>query len=757
MNQIKQWLINIIIVTLPIMSIINFFGRFEFNVALSDLFILLLGIIYLIDIRAFKLKDQFPYWWYFFSLIIVVTISDIYAMYFSTIKSGSIILIISESLKIIITALYFFVGYTSISNKKLLKTSINCWIVGLWIFILVGLYTTVSTWMGVEVIKWHNTIGSDNRFLGTLTDANAAALYLSISFFLVLFSYHSLINKMIEKILYVITMVFTVICMFFTFSRGGLIGFSIGFAFYLLFNIKRLYKKLLYIIPLLIVFSLLLINIDTNCFNNYFYNTFVGRSKDVLERTGMFETRKLLSLSALHMGLDHPILGVGRGHFPFNSKPYLIFEGVDWNSQGEFYKDLIPHNTVLGIFAEIGIVGLIIFLSIFILMFYKINKAKRISTNIKLLLYCLWVSIFVQSLAINLENTRGLWILVGILFAVLDYELDIKDNLHHTFLSRWSKRNVGIFVISSILYAVISYTLFIDTAVKLKGEGVDFSNRVNVLFYRPNEKGKHTLRYYLDTKNVTQEGTLMRLNIYSKDLERKLLNSVQYNEVKGYGNLEFIVNKNTDEIQVELVGQDSTIVKDIKVITPSNKVIPILNDYLWLSDSMFYKYQEKNRLVDEETLKNKKEKRKFFKQGILSPDEQIVLGDKILYKGATITKLGENTVRFDFTFECLDKMERDYIFWMHIHVDDINTIPKEGLKNGYINADHDLEIPTTSWEPGKTYVHTYVRELLPGEYNANFGFWLWEQTASKGKIHRLVTEDGKDGINLGWFSIDIGN
>ena len=69
------------------------------------------------------------------------------------------------------------------------------------------------------------------------------------------------------------------------------------------------------IIPLLIVLGLLVINIDTNYFNSYFYSTFVGRSQDVLEGTGMFETRKALSLSALYMGLEHPILGVGRGNF----------------------------------------------------------------------------------------------------------------------------------------------------------------------------------------------------------------------------------------------------------------------------------------------------------------------------------------------------------------------------------------------------------------------------------------------------------
>ena len=755
-DKFKQYLVYTIILTFPVMSIVDYFGMFKFNTALSDIFVILLSILYFIDIRRFDLKKNFPYWWWFLHLLCIAILSNIFALYNPVIESNSVIGIVNEGIKIIIIASYYFVGYNSQKNNESLKKTIIFWIAGLWIFIVVGLYSTISTWMGIEIIKWHNTLGNDSRLLGTLTDANAAALYLSISFFIVLFYNRTLMSTKIEKIYSFITMVMTVLCIVFTFSRGGLIGFSIGFIFYLFCNIKRLYKKVLLIIPLLIVLGLLVINIDTNYFNSYFYSTFVGRSQDVLEGTGMFETRKALSLSALYMGLEHPILGVGRGNFSLNSKPYLISQGIDWNTQGDFYKDLIPHNTLAGIFAEMGIVGLLVFISLFCIMFYKLYKAKSISKSIKILLYSLWISIFVQSLAINLENTRALWIIVGMLFSILNYKIDLEDDLLFNTKTRWSKTKIFLAIASTIVCLGISYSLFVDTAVKLKGDAIDISNKTVKLLYEPTEQGTHILRYYVNTKNINNNES-MKLKIYNNDLKDGLLNSVEYDEAIGYGNMEFDVNENMNEISVELIGQNSTKIKDIKVITPTNKIIPILNDYSWLSDSLFYKYQREYKLVDEETQKKVKDKRRIFKNGTQPTEEQVILGDKVVYKGTKITKLENNKVKFDFTFECLEKMEWDYVFWMHIHVDDINTIPKELLKHGYINADHDLEIPTTSWEPGETYVHTYIRELLPGEYNVNFGFWLWEQLASDGKTHRLCTNDGKNGINLGWFSVDVEN
>jgi len=484
------------------MSIIDYFGIFKFNTALSDVFVILLGIIYLIDIKNLSFKKNFPhYWWYFLSLLFVVVLSNVFAMNDSSINNGSMIVIINESLKIIIIGIYFFVGYNSINNEEIMKKVIKFWIIGLWIFMLIGLYSTIGTWMGKEIIQWHNVLGSNNRFLGTLTDANAAALYLSISFFIVLFYFHTSINKKYENIFCVITMLFTVVCLIFTFSRGGLIGFSTGIILYFIFNIKRLYKKF-YIIPILITLSLIIINIDTNYFNNYFYNTFINRSQDVLEGTGMFEVRKNLSFSSLHMGLEHPILGVGRGNFPLNSKSYLISQGVDWKEEGNFYKNLIPHNTLVGIFAEMGIVGFLIFISLFIFMFYKFYKSKNLPKSIKLLIYSLWISIFVQSLAINLENTRGLWLLVGILFSILDNKVDIKDNLLTSYFIKWNKKDTYITFGSTVICLIFSYILFVDISVKLKKDFIDISDKVINLSYKPKEEGKYILRYYVDTKNI---------------------------------------------------------------------------------------------------------------------------------------------------------------------------------------------------------------------------------------------------------------
>ena len=69
MLKIKQYLIYIIVTTFPIMSIINFGGKFKFNTALSDAFIILFFASLILDVKNIKFKEFFKYWWYFIALI----------------------------------------------------------------------------------------------------------------------------------------------------------------------------------------------------------------------------------------------------------------------------------------------------------------------------------------------------------------------------------------------------------------------------------------------------------------------------------------------------------------------------------------------------------------------------------------------------------------------------------------------------------------------------------------------------------------
>lgn len=741
MNKLKYYLTYIILVTFPIMSIINITDNLKFNVALSDIFILILGIVWLLDIRNFKLKINYPYFWYFSSFILIFLISNIYNLN-SGINSGGIGGIISESIKLVISDVYLFIGYNSYENKKGLKNIFISWLVGLWIFIMYGLYLQTSAFLGYIPWTFNNFFGNGSRFVGTITDPNAAALYLSVSFFIIIwFKNYIICNKKL-KIFLNITNILVFICVMLTLSRGGMIGFFCALFIYILFNIK-LFIKNIYLIPMLICLGLSIFYIDTVKFKNQFVNSFILRSQDATQENGMLNVRINLSLSAIDMGIDHPIVGVGRGNFSLNSETYLLGRGADFEHQESFYKGMVAHNTLAGIFAELGMAGLLVFISIFCIMTYKLFKSINFSLKFKLLIICMWIGIGIQSLSISLENARVLWLTLGICLFTIDRNLEFKFNNENVF----KDISIAYKWISIVFSITISLILYKSVSSKYMYNSVDISNSELKLDYLANQKGQYIFRYYIDVKESQEENKKLYVFVKNKDNDN-IIKNLEYKKVKGYGNIYFDIDVDTN-LEFYFIGQDNTKVNDIKVIKPDNKIDILLNNYPLLSDKAFNKLKSENKLIDLENLTPKN--KEYISSGILNEKNMVDLGEKVKYKGVNISQIGEG-VQFEFTFECLDKMQYDYIMWMHMETDDINLIPDNQKQSGFINCDHSMEIPMSQWEVGKEYKHIYTAKIPKGNYSCSFGFWL--NAEGERPIVRLYDKNNKSGINLGWFAVE---
>jgi len=83
------------------------------------------------------------------------------------------------------------------------------------------------------------------------------------------------------------------------------------------------------------------------------------------QRQETVDYRKVNDLTTLTMGMANPIFGIGFGNFRNVWPKY--FRSIDGNG----VRDLTDgnHNTFLGIFAEVGLIGLVPFLMIFYHMF----------------------------------------------------------------------------------------------------------------------------------------------------------------------------------------------------------------------------------------------------------------------------------------------------------------------------------------------------------------------------------------------------
>lgn len=140
-------------------------------------------------------------------------------------------------------------------------------------------------------------------------------------------------------------------------------------------------------------------------------------------------------VAAIHMGLDHPILGTGLGQFPFYMEKYLpAWSMISPEIRGYLHGEGLPrvHGMYTRIFSEVGFLGLISWVGFFLYLFrdsYRIVLSS-LSTNpdwlgIALLINLLAIGFFGFSIATF--RKLEMWVIFGLSWAyVLNYSYILK-------------------------------------------------------------------------------------------------------------------------------------------------------------------------------------------------------------------------------------------------------------------------------------------------------------------------------------------
>lgn len=745
LSTLKKYLTYIIIATFPIMSLVDITPKLFMNLSLADVFVLLLGLVWIADIRRFKLKKHFPYAWYFLLYILLLLISNIYNMH-SLANSAGVSGILSEILKIVTNSIFLFVAYNAISEDGAeTKKIFSAWMIGLYLFILYGLYAQISQLSGVAPWVFNRTLGGYSRFLGTITDSNAAALYLSVSFFVVLVGKRYGVTAKGGWWMNA-TATLILVCIGLTMSRGGIAGFLCGLAVWIVFNIKT-YLRYLCILPSVLCLLLLVLAVDTRFLSNNILSMFFVRTQDISSETGMLQTRFNLTLASVRMGLDHPVIGVGRGNFPLNSELYLREQDIHYNNKWRTYQNVVPHNTMAGVFAEMGLLGLVAFLSLFLLLFFKILKSEDFDLYFKSIILALWVSVFVQSLAISLENARVFWITTGLLLCFVDKKI--------SFRKEQEEKNVVIGVRASICVTAASLILcgllYTYVGVRYMDGNIDISETSLSIPYQATQAGRYIVRYYVNSPPDAEgvpEPTPMEVSVQKADTG-EVLNSVRYDAtVKGYANLFFDAVAG-ESFSVKFDGRNQSHINDVKIIAENNDKLVLAGNYPLLPKKIYTYCQRKGYLVSQTVDSNSQYN--FFKTGRLDKSESILFDDKIRFKGVDITKTEDGNTQFDFAFDCLDTMEYDYSLCIRLIPDDINVLSDRQRSAGRIAYELHWEIPTSEWQPGMEYKRTHIANLKEANYSCWIAFWVLP--ASENPDKRLSTSSGGTSVTLGWFMV----
>lgn len=217
-------------------------------------------------------------------------------------------------------------------------------ITGLLMF-LYGIYVFVSS-----------PIEAGLRLTSAITDPNSFAIQLIP---LVAFSYTLIKTEMrwFLKILSFVLLGLIVVSIILTFSRGGWLAL-LATLFLIGLN-ERTNKKLLFFLAISFLAAIIIIPKD-------FFLLRFGSVQSITMDASVAQRLRLLK-GSFQMFLDHFFTGVGIGNFLAYSKLYA-----------KLNFPLVAHNTYLHVAAELGIVGLILFISLLWVTFQNLRRAAAL-------------------------------------------------------------------------------------------------------------------------------------------------------------------------------------------------------------------------------------------------------------------------------------------------------------------------------------------------------------------------------------------
>lgn len=254
--------------------------------------------------------------------------------------------------------LIYFCVYVYIDTPKKLKIAI-------WSIVLACVFQAFSSYQYLLADPTLSQFDGRLQAIGYYNLSNSFALLLTVTTPL------SFILLEIEKSYLKIFFLFFFLCIFFYFclltkSRGGVLGitFALSFSFLLSRKIAR-FKMIKFSLIGIIIFLTFTIGLSLISQRSSHISLIGGDASA--------DDRVIVWHAAFRMLIDHPIFGVGWGRFT----DYV----TDYGSPVR----IIAHNTIISVFAELGLLGGITFLSILkysLSQLYRIMKHSNDEINI---------------------------------------------------------------------------------------------------------------------------------------------------------------------------------------------------------------------------------------------------------------------------------------------------------------------------------------------------------------------------------------
>jgi len=409
LEKILKWVIRIGIVAIlflplfvyrPVLYPYIFSKILVFQIIVEIIFVAWLFLVfYSKNRKEYKINFKNP-------LILVLTIfmGLLILTSFIGIDIGKSFFSTQERMTGVITIIHFYIWFiilsTLFSSSPADKKKKKDWTIFLWstlsCSLLLGLYG-LGQKMGLSFLLKDGA----KRMSATLGNPDFLGVYALMHIFLagILIPWS---KKRFFKILAFILLIFNLVVLFFTATRGAIVAFGISAFVFLLFLIfRKKTKKFLKILLLIFLLSTIVISIFL----------YANRKEDWMQKAPL-AVRRLMAITptsnqarlrSWRIGLkgfqERPIFGWGIGNYNvvFNKHydPWYLTKGeqATWFDQ--------THNQIIDLLALTGILGTLSYLAIFFVLFWLLRKRYVNTANQRisiLLLICMFLAYFIQNL-----------------------------------------------------------------------------------------------------------------------------------------------------------------------------------------------------------------------------------------------------------------------------------------------------------------------------------------------------------------------
>ncbi len=432
------------------------------------LFILIIGITISYQLSINKLKADFSFLKTPFFIGILVFITSILLSFYKSIIISESIYLFSKVLGLI---LFFILTTYLIIQKQLRNDSLIRSVVGFTIIILaIALYQIINLYEFNEIFIINaNQITSSNGNKNLL----ASILFLTLPFVIYSFrigriwKYISILLVLIILIIFWILQTRTVIISFILF-------FILSIAFLIILKSQGISKLRLFllVVPMvLIITGIAYISIK---YRDLFPHLFSDNT---------FKTRVLLWKNSIQMIKENIYFGVGAGNWQI----YFPKFGLDKFGIGDLVANGTmtyqrPHNDFLWIFCEMGIIGIISYLFLFVAFFlYCIKLIRNQQEKNANWLYALCFSTIIGYIIIafadfpfeRIEHQ----IIVYIIFSI------VLGNYYLTKKTELKPLNIGL---SSFSLSILVFFIFLITVTTKRYKGEMHTSQMNLAYKATN-------------------------------------------------------------------------------------------------------------------------------------------------------------------------------------------------------------------------------------------------------------------------------